>query len=82
VTSQFHIRFFHLSSAFLQVVRLIVFVTQFTAVLHAVSRVSCHNFLDLRLCFNSRSEPDRSLFKSKTVTLLVDSLYTPRLQRL
>jgi hypothetical protein len=39
------------SSAFLPAIHLIDFVTQLTAVLHAGSLVSCHNFLSLRLYF-------------------------------
>jgi hypothetical protein len=42
----------HRSSVSLRVIRLIAFETQWTAVLHAGSRVSCHNFLSLCLCFN------------------------------
>jgi hypothetical protein len=49
--------FSHRSSANLRVIRLIGFVTQLTAVSHAGSIVSCHNFLTLRLCFSSRSRP-------------------------
>jgi hypothetical protein len=45
--------------------------TQFTAFLHPVSLVSCHNYLILFLYFNSRSRPGRSLFNSVYVILLV-----------
>jgi hypothetical protein len=62
-------------SAFLRINCLLVFVTQFIAVLHAGSRVSCHKFLSLCLCFNRRSKPGKSLFKFETVTLHVDRLY-------
>jgi hypothetical protein len=51
------------------------FVTQLTSVLHAGSLVSCHNFLSLRLYFNSRFRPGISLFMSESETLLVASLY-------
>jgi hypothetical protein len=64
----------HRSSAFLQIIRLIDFVTQLTAVLHSGCLISCHNFLIHRLCFNSRSRPGISLFMSESVTLLVASL--------
>jgi hypothetical protein len=64
----------HRSSAFLRFILLIDFVTQLTAALHAGSLVSCHNFLSLRLCSNSRSRPGISLFMSESVTLLVASL--------
>jgi hypothetical protein len=33
-----------------------------------------HNFLSLRLCFNNRSKPGRSLFTSYSVTLQVDNV--------
>jgi hypothetical protein len=55
VTSVFPVFVTHRSSASLQVIRLIDFVTQLTADLHGGSLVSCHNFRSLRLCFNSRS---------------------------
>jgi hypothetical protein len=66
----------HRSSAILRVNRLIDFVNQLTAVLHAGSLVSCHNFLSFRLCFNSRSRPGISLLMSESVTLLHASLYS------
>jgi hypothetical protein len=50
-----------------------VLVVQLIAVLNAGSRVSCHNFLNLCLCFNRTSAPGRSLLKSESVTLLVDT---------
>jgi hypothetical protein len=74
-TSALHIFVSHRSSAFLRVIRLIAFETQLTAVLHAGSLVCCHNFRSLCLCFNNRSKPGRSLLRSKSVILLVDSLY-------
>jgi hypothetical protein len=76
VTSQFPILVFHRSSAFLRVIRLMVFVTWFTAVLH----FSCHKFISLCFCFNRRSNPGRSLFKSETVILLVESLYAEAIE--
>jgi hypothetical protein len=78
VTSVLLIFVSHRSSAFLEVIRLIVFVTQLTAVLHAGALVSCHSFLSLCLCFNKWSKPGRSLLMSRRVTLLVDSLYICR----
>jgi hypothetical protein len=80
VTSQFPILVSHRSRAFLRVIRLTVFVTPLTAVLRAGSRVSCHNCLSLCLCFNGRSSPGRSLFKSETVILLVESLYAEAIE--
>jgi hypothetical protein len=65
----------HRSSAFFRIVREIAFETQFTAVLHLGSLVSCHNFLILFLYFYNRCRPGRSLFKTDKVILLVDSLY-------
>jgi hypothetical protein len=65
----------HCSSAFLRAIRVTDFVTQFTAILHAGSLVSCHDFRSQCVCFNSRSRTGRSLFKSESVTLLVGSLY-------
>jgi hypothetical protein len=65
----------HRSSAFLRAIRLIDFVIQLTAVLHVGFLVFCQNFLNLSLCFNSRSGPGISLFMSEIVTLLVYSLY-------
>jgi hypothetical protein len=64
----------HRSNASFRAIRLIDFVTQLTAALHARSLVSRHNFLSLRLCFNSRPRPGISLFMSESVTLLVASL--------
>jgi hypothetical protein len=71
----------HRWSAFFRVIRLISFVTQLSAVLHAGSLVSCHIFRSLYLYFNNWSRPGRSLFISKTVILLVDNLYAKQ-QRL
>jgi hypothetical protein len=65
----------HRSSALLGVIRLIDFATQLTAVLHAGSLISCHNFLSLHFSLRSRSKPGRFLFIFASVTLLVDSLY-------
>jgi hypothetical protein len=64
----------HRSSAFFRIMRLIVFETQFTAVLHAGSLVSCHNFLIFLLYLNRRSRPGGSLFNYDKVILLIDSL--------
>jgi hypothetical protein len=75
VTSQFPTFVSNRSSAFVQVIRLMVLVTQLTAVLHAVSWVTCHILLNLRLCFSRFSRPGRFLCGSESVTLLVDNLY-------
>jgi hypothetical protein len=80
VTSVLPIFVSHDSSAFLRVIRLIVFVTQLTAVLHAGSVVSCNNFRSLCLCFNQWSRPGRSLFMSECVNLLVDNLYAEAIE--
>jgi hypothetical protein len=64
----------HRSSAFLGVIRLTDFVTQLTTVLQTGSLISCHNFLSLRLRFNSQSRPGMSLFMSEIINLLVASL--------
>jgi hypothetical protein len=61
VISQFATFLFHLSSAFLRLIRLMVLVTQCTAILHAGSQVTCHRFLNLRLRFSRLSTPGRSL---------------------
>jgi hypothetical protein len=74
VTSELPILISPRSSAFLKVNHLTDFVTQLTAVLHAGSLVSCHNFLSLCLCFINRSKSGSSLFMSESVTLLVDHL--------
>jgi hypothetical protein len=76
VTSELRIFVSHRSSAILLVIHLIDFVTHLSAVLYAGSLVSCHSFLSLHLCFNSRSRPGSSLFMSESVTLLVAGLYT------
>jgi hypothetical protein len=75
VTSVLLILVSHRSSAFLRVIRLMVFVTRLTAALHPGSLVSCHNLLSLCLCFNKWSSPGRSLYMSESVTLLFDNLY-------
>jgi hypothetical protein len=66
--------------AFLRVFHLIVLATKFTAVLRAGFLVSCHNFRILSLCLNIRSKAGRSLLKSKSVILLVDSLYSEAIE--
>jgi hypothetical protein len=79
VTSALPIFVSHRSSAFFRVIRLIAFEIQFTAALHAGSLVSCHNFLSLFLCLSKRSKPGRS-FRSRSVILLVDSLYAEAIE--
>jgi hypothetical protein len=80
VTSLLPIFVSHRSSAFLRVIRPIDFVTELTAALHAGTLVSCHNFLSLRLCFNSRSIPGILLFMSESITLLFASLYAAAME--
>jgi hypothetical protein len=74
VTSVLPVFVSHRSSVFFGVTRLIEFVTQLTAVLHAGSLVSCRNCFSVRLCFNSQSRQGVSLFMSDSVTLLIASL--------
>jgi hypothetical protein len=61
VTSQFPIFVSHRSNAFLRVIRLMGLATQLTAVLYAGSRVSGHNFLNLRLCFKLTAKSESEL---------------------
>jgi hypothetical protein len=63
------------SSTLLRVILLMVLATLLTSVLHAGSRVSCHSFLNLRLCLSKLSRPGTSLLRSESVIFLVDSLY-------
>jgi hypothetical protein len=65
----------HLSSSVFRTILLIFQVTQFIAILHAGSLVSCCNFQSFLVCFSNRSRPDISYFQSKIVIFLVDSLY-------
>jgi hypothetical protein len=65
----------HRTSASFRGMRLIAFETQFTAVLHVGSLVSCHNFLIIFIYFNNRSRPGRSLFNSDKVIIPFDSRY-------
>jgi hypothetical protein len=71
---QFSILVSHRSSALLRAILLIVLVTQFTAVLHAGSLVSCDNFLSLCLCLSSLSRLDEPRLQSQIVVVLVDRL--------
>jgi hypothetical protein len=80
VTSELPVLFSHRSSAFLRVIRLIDFVTQLTAVLHAGSLASTHNFLSLCLCYINRSKAWSSLFMFESVTLLVGHLYAETIE--
>jgi hypothetical protein len=79
-----HLTVFYLGFPFFKcpfpVILLIVLVIQFNAVLHAGSRVSCHNFLSLFLCSSSRSMPGISQFRSEIVIFLVDSIYAEALE--
>jgi hypothetical protein len=75
VASELRLFVSHGSSALLRSISLIDFTKHLTDVLHAGSLLSCHNFLSSCLCFNKRSKPGRSLFRSESVTLLVDNLY-------
>jgi hypothetical protein len=50
-------------------------VTDFIAILHAGSLVSCHNFLSFPLCFSERFRSGISYFRFKIAVLLVEILY-------
>lgn len=65
---------------FLRVFCIMVLVTHLTAVLHAGSRLSCHNFLSLCFCFSWQSRPGRLLFRSERASLLVDRLYSEAIE--
>jgi hypothetical protein len=54
-----------LSGALFRIILLTFRVTEFTAVLHAGSLVSCYNFLNCLLCFINRSRPGIGYFRSK-----------------
>lgn len=71
----------HSSSAFLRVIRLMVLVTQLTAVSHCGSRVTCHSFLNLHLCFSRLCKQGRSLFWSESVSLLFGNLHAKAIKR-
>jgi hypothetical protein len=73
VTSQFPTFASYRFSAFLRIINLTVLVIQLTAILHAGSWVTCHSFLHLSFCYSRLSIPGRSLFRSESVSLLVDS---------
>jgi hypothetical protein len=80
MTSHFPNFISHLSSAFLGVILLMVFVTQLSSVLHAGSRVICHCFHNLRLCFSRLSGQGRTLLKSESVIWFVDNLYAEAIE--
>jgi hypothetical protein len=67
-------------SAFLRVIHLMVLAIHLSVVLHAGSRVIFHCFLNLRLCFSKFSRLGISLLRSKSVFLLVDSLYAEAIE--
>jgi hypothetical protein len=67
-------------SAPFHAILLIVLVTQFTAVLHAGSRVYCQNFLSLCLCLSSLSRIEGPRLRSEIVVVLVDSLYAEAIE--
>jgi hypothetical protein len=75
VILQFAIFVSHRSSALFRVIFLIDLVTQFTAVLHVGSLISCHNFVSFFLRFTRRSRPGSSYIWSKIVVSLVGSTY-------
>jgi hypothetical protein len=54
---------------------LMILATKLTAVLHAVSWVNFHSFLNLRLCFSRLPSPGKCLLRSKSLIFLVDSLF-------
>jgi hypothetical protein len=76
VTSQFPMFVSPHSNGLLQVIRLMIFATQLSAILNAESQVTCHGFLNLHWCFSKLSIQGISLLKSESVIFLVDSLYT------
>jgi hypothetical protein len=81
VTLQFPVFVSHHSSAFLQIIFLMVFMIQLTAVLRAWFWASCHSFYSLCLFFSQWSNPGRwGLFMSKSETLLVYSLYSEAIE--
>jgi hypothetical protein len=80
VTSQLSTFVFNRSSAFIRVIRLLVLATPLSAVLHAGSRVTCYNFLNLHLCFSKLSIPGMSLIRSEGVNLLLDNLYAEAIE--
>jgi hypothetical protein len=57
-----------------------VLATQVTAVLHGGTQVTCHSFLNLRLCFSGLFRLGRSLLRSEHVILFVDSLYSEAIE--
>jgi hypothetical protein len=64
------------ASALFRIVFLIFCMVYFTAPLHAGSMVSCHNFLSCVFCLNKWLRSDVSYFCCKSLTFLVDSLFT------
>jgi hypothetical protein len=80
VTSQFPTFVSNCSSVFVWVIRLMVLVTQLTAVLHAGFRVTCHSLLNLCLCFSRFFRPGTLLCGSESVILLVDNLYAEAIE--
>jgi hypothetical protein len=70
VTSQFSIFVSRRSNAFLRIIRLTILATELTAVLRAGSRVTCHRFLNLRLCFSRLSSSGGSLFMSESIIFI------------
>jgi hypothetical protein len=80
VISQFPTFASHHSSAFLRAILLMVFATHLSSVLRAGSRVTCHSFLNLCLCFSRFFRLGRSLLRSEHVILLVHSLYTEAIE--
>jgi hypothetical protein len=80
VTSQFPTFISHRSSAFLRVIRLMVLATQLSAVLHVKSRVNCHTFFNLWLCFGRLSRAGIQLFRSGSVIFHIDSLYAEAIE--
>jgi hypothetical protein len=71
VTSQLVNFVSHLSSVLFRTILLISRVTQFTAVLHALSLVPWHHCPSFLLCFNKWSRPGIAYFPCKVVVFLV-----------
>jgi hypothetical protein len=84
--SQFSILVSHRPSALFRAILLIALVTQFTAVLHPGSRVSCHNFRSLCLCLSRILPESRYIAFARprtenTVLLLVSADRTESISR-
>jgi hypothetical protein len=80
VISQFGNIVSHHSSVLSRTILLIFWKTRHTAVLHAESLVSSHNFLSFLLFFNNCFRPCISYFRCIIVAFMVDSLYAEAIE--